>query len=339
MRPTAVQQNGRLKSVFWPANQRMGLCRCPQRKVSTLFCFKHHVNVCESCLVSEHPQCIVRSYVSWLQDNDYNPNCSLCQCSLLETNDETVRLICHDLFHWSCLNEYCRSFPNHTAPDGYTCPTCHVCIFPPSNLVSPVAAQLRAKLAQVNWANRLPILSSSESFIHPDKQPLLTETENNGYVIVDPTPGGLSHHPHRMIDMPHAPLVLTRKVGCCLNVRASPTRISLPLQPFHIDLDDDDKYKRRSVFTWLARWLHSRQPSILTQTRTQRSRTRFTIYLALLIVVVFLTLIIVLYHYTRGESNEHLDLRDDPQFDPLNNPLIRVGARARRNPLREPDVA
>ena len=73
----------------------MGLCRCPQRKVSTLFCFKHHVNVCESCLVTDHSQCIVRSYVSWLQDNDYNPNCSLCQRSLTETGQETLRLVCY----------------------------------------------------------------------------------------------------------------------------------------------------------------------------------------------------------------------------------------------------
>eukprot|EP00051_Salpingoeca_urceolata_P011445 m.141650 g.141650 ORF g.141650 m.141650 type:complete len:64 (+) comp17124_c0_seq2:192-383(+) len=31
----------------------MGLCKC--RVVTTLFCFQHRVNVCENCLVSEHP--------------------------------------------------------------------------------------------------------------------------------------------------------------------------------------------------------------------------------------------------------------------------------------------
>ena len=203
----------------------MGLCKCPQRKVSTLFCFKHHVNVCESCLVHEHAQCIVRSYISWLQDNDYNPNCALCQRSLTDTGEETIRLICYDLFHWSCLNEYFRSFPNHTAPDGYTCPTCHVCIFPPSNLVSPVADRLRAKLSTVNWANRLPMLASNESTANFERQGLLTETENNGYVIVNPVKsssnsggqlggiGGLSHHPHRSIDMTQGTTVLTTRVS------------------------------------------------------------------------------------------------------------------------------
>lgn len=179
----------------------MGLCKCPQRKVSTLFCFQHHVNVCESCLVNDHSQCIVRSYVSWLQDNDFNPNCSLCQRPLTDTGEETIRLICYDLFHWSCLDQYCRSLPSNTAPDGYTCPTCHACIFPPMNLVSPVADQVRRKFATVNWATRLPISSSNEPTIHQDKHQSLTETENNGYVIVNPTKSGLSHHPHRTIDM------------------------------------------------------------------------------------------------------------------------------------------
>ena len=203
----------------------MGLCKCPQRKVSTLFCFKHHVNVCETCLVTEHPQCIVRSYLSWLQDNDFNPNCALCQRSLSDTDEETLRLVCYDLFHWSCLNEYFHSFPNHTAPDGYTCPTCHTCVFPPTNLVSPVADHVRAKLSQVNWANRLPVLSSNESQSNPERQPLLIETEKNGYVIVNPTASGgnnsvgriegtsgLSHHPHRAIDMTQGSTILTTRV-------------------------------------------------------------------------------------------------------------------------------
>ncbi|CAF2586504.1 unnamed protein product [Rotaria sp. Silwood2] len=299
--------------------------------LSTLFCFKHHVNVCESCLVNEHAQCIVRSYVSWLQDNDYNPNCTLCQRSLTETGDETIRLICYDLFHWSCLNEYFRSFPNHTAPDGYTCPTCHTCVFPPSNLVSPVADHVRTKLSTVNWANRLPILSINDSNLNQDKQPLLTETDNNGYVIVNPkisgTSGGhvggtsgLSHHPHRSIEMTQGTTILTTR-------------------PSQMDSDEEDKYKRRSVFTWFARWLHSRQATnrkgASINNRTQISRTRFTCYMILIILFVFITILTVLYHLTRGDENEHLDRINDPQFNPFNNPFIRVGNRLLKNPLKD----
>uniref|UniRef100_A0A8C3ML23 Zinc finger protein-like 1 n=1 Tax=Geospiza parvula TaxID=87175 RepID=A0A8C3ML23_GEOPR len=71
----------------------MGLCKCPKRRVTTLFCFEHRVNVCESCLVSAHPKCIVRSYLQWLQDSDYSPQCPLCQAPLGER--DTVRLLCY----------------------------------------------------------------------------------------------------------------------------------------------------------------------------------------------------------------------------------------------------
>ncbi|CAF3563337.1 unnamed protein product [Rotaria sp. Silwood1] len=74
-----------------------------------------------------------------------------------------------------------------------------------------------------------------------------------------------------------------------------------------MDSDEEDKYKRRSIFTWFARWLRSRQP-------TNRK---------------------VLYHLTRGDNNEHLDRINDPQFNPLNNPFIRVGNRLLKNPLKD----
>uniref|UniRef100_A0A670ZM40 Zinc finger protein-like 1 n=1 Tax=Pseudonaja textilis TaxID=8673 RepID=A0A670ZM40_PSETE len=32
----------------------MGLCKCPKRKVTNLFCFEHRVNVCEYCIVANH---------------------------------------------------------------------------------------------------------------------------------------------------------------------------------------------------------------------------------------------------------------------------------------------
>lgn len=56
------------------------------------------------------------------------------------------------MYHWICLDQYARDLPATTAPAGYTCPTCRVCIFPQPKLVSPVADVLREKLATVNWA-------------------------------------------------------------------------------------------------------------------------------------------------------------------------------------------
>ena len=45
----------------------MGLCKCPKRKVTNLFCFEHRVNVCEHCLVSNHPN--VSTYLSLLNSS------------------------------------------------------------------------------------------------------------------------------------------------------------------------------------------------------------------------------------------------------------------------------
>lgn len=200
----------------------MGLCKCPQRKVSTLFCFQHHVNVCESCLVSDHSQCIIRSYLSWLQDNDYDPNCAFCHKSLTDNSQETIRLMCYDVFHWSCLREYFRTFPLNTAPDGYTCPICNAIIFPASNHASPVAEQLRAKLATVDWATRLPLSMSDGASIPMEKSILSNDHEKNGFVFVNgPTAGhtvvetsGLSHHPNRSNDS--IPESTTIRLNVCL---------------------------------------------------------------------------------------------------------------------------
>ena len=143
---------------YLEANE-MGLCKCQKRKVTNLFCFEHDVNVCEYCLVADHERCIVQSYVQWLQDSEYNPICILCKNLLKE--EPTVRLICYDVFHWSCLDKYAASLPANTAPAGYQCPKCKECLFPPQNLVSPVVEALRAKLETVQWSR----IGLSESLV------------------------------------------------------------------------------------------------------------------------------------------------------------------------------
>ncbi|GCC45424.1 hypothetical protein chiPu_0029309, partial [Chiloscyllium punctatum] len=37
-----------------PSGPVMGLCKCPKRRVTNLFCYEHRVNVCEHCLISRH---------------------------------------------------------------------------------------------------------------------------------------------------------------------------------------------------------------------------------------------------------------------------------------------
>lgn len=63
-----------------------------------------------------------------------------------------IPIILADVFHWECAESRYRALPRTTAPAGYQCPSCATPVFPPPNLVSPVADVLREKLAGVNWA-------------------------------------------------------------------------------------------------------------------------------------------------------------------------------------------
>ncbi|ETE62376.1 Zinc finger protein-like 1 [Ophiophagus hannah] len=281
----------------------MGLCKCPKRKVTNLFCFEHRVNVCEYCIVANHAKCIVQSYLQWLQDSDYNPNCRLCNTLL--SNKETVRLVCYDLFHWSCLNEMANQLPQNTAPAGYQCPSCQGPVFPPTNLVSPVASALRDKLSTVNWARaglRLPLSSAStfaysascnfESPQQQQQQNLKNGSVADQHTIVSMSDGGSSSR--KIYD--------TREAGVGQD---SSTTIDF----------DEDKYRRRPTLSWLAQLLKNRfgtrkQPRSLMQ--------RFVIFL-LIGGIGFLTLVVVMMKLGRASAD------NDPSLDPKFNPHIRVG--------------
>jgi|UniRef100_A0AC35FXH6 hypothetical protein len=125
----------------------MGLCKCSLRRVTNLFCFEHRVNVCESCLISNHESCVVQTYVAWLTDSDYDPNCLLCSQTLHKT--ETVRLKCFHVFHWDCLNARMSQLPLNSS--SFKCPSCLDNIFPSQNQTSPVIEKLKSRLSSVNW--------------------------------------------------------------------------------------------------------------------------------------------------------------------------------------------
>lgn len=118
------------------------------------------------------------------------------------------------------MDKYASSLPSNTAPAGYQCPKCRECVFPPSNLVSPLADALRNKLESASWARvglseslviilsllsnwlicstpicfKIPVDSSSESNlkltesitseISVSNQANVVEEESNGFVIV-----------------------------------------------------------------------------------------------------------------------------------------------------------
>mmetsp|Transcript_15705 Transcript_15705/g.26056 ORF Transcript_15705/g.26056 Transcript_15705/m.26056 type:complete len:297 (-) Transcript_15705:536-1426(-) len=153
----------------------MGVCRC--RAVSSQYCFVHRTHVCDNCIAKNHEICVVRSYLEWVQDSDYEwpPKCSLCNDILVEGNGPdghklTIRLMCRDVFHVACLNKYASSFPANTTAAGYICPRnpkCMIPIFPPAEAKSALAASIRDYLSTVKWG---PMLASSSSPALPESK-------------------------------------------------------------------------------------------------------------------------------------------------------------------------
>lgn len=126
----------------------MGLCKC--RVVTNLFCFQHKQSVCDKCIVTDHSKCVIKSYLQWLQDSDFDPNCPYCKRPM--EDQDTIRLTCLDVFHKSCVEKYASSLPEHTAPAGFTCMACSAPIIPQANEEKPIAQELRKYLSTQSWA-------------------------------------------------------------------------------------------------------------------------------------------------------------------------------------------
>ncbi|OWK17389.1 ZFPL1 [Cervus elaphus hippelaphus] len=284
----------------------MGLCKCPKRKVTNLFCFEHRVNVCEHCLVANHAKCIVQSYLQWLQDSDYNPNCRLCNIPLAAR--ETTRLICYDLFHWACLNERAAQLPRNTAPAGYQCPSCSGPIFPPTNLAGPVASALREKLATVNWARAGLGLPLIDELVSPEPEPLNTSefsdwSSFNASGSPEQETASASAAPAFYSQVPRPP--------------ASPSR---PEQHTVIHMGNPEPLTHGPgspvlPLGWLAQLLRSRAGS-RKRPLTLLQRAGLLLLLGLL---GFLALLALMSRLGRAAADS------DPNLDPLMNPHIRVG--------------
>ncbi|KAL0365300.1 UNVERIFIED_CONTAM: hypothetical protein Sangu_0627600 [Sesamum angustifolium] len=92
----------------------------------------------------------VRTYSEWVIDGEYDwpPKCCHCQAVFEEgTDPQTTRLGCLHVVHTSCLVSYIKSFPPHTAPAGYICPTCSTSIWPPKS-IKDSGSRLHSKLEE-----------------------------------------------------------------------------------------------------------------------------------------------------------------------------------------------
>ena len=168
----------------------MGMCKGCGTVVTSLYCYAHRVNVCENCMVQQHPRCLVRTYMKWLEDVDTNSNCSLCRSSFDE--GEVIRLVCLDLFHLDCLRTFTNNQPADSVPN---CPICFSPIIPPKNNVSPIADALRAYL---------PILCSGTTTVidlpdrHSSVNPIITRSRDNNY-LKETKPLSPTHHSVNML--------------------------------------------------------------------------------------------------------------------------------------------
>eukprot|EP00741_Cyanophora_paradoxa_P004924 tig00000849_g4778.t1 len=149
---------------------KMGVCKC--RSVSQMYCFCHRTHVCENCICKGHEVCVVRSYLEWVQDSEYEwpQKCPVCQQALEESadpaNPTTIRLMCRDVFHVACLDKYAAQFPAHTAPAGYVCPRhpkCATPILPPPEAKSLLATTIRNHVAGAKWAQSLSSASGTSA--------------------------------------------------------------------------------------------------------------------------------------------------------------------------------
>ncbi|XP_004523316.1 zinc finger protein-like 1 homolog [Ceratitis capitata] len=298
----------------------MGLCKCPKRQVTNQFCFEHRVNVCENCMVQNHPKCIVQSYLQWLRDSDYVANCTLCSMTLEQ--GECVRLVCYHVFHWDCLNARQSSLPANTAPRGHQCPICDTEIFPNMNLVSPVADALKAYLSQVNWGRNglglslLPadqsvtsakakahsLTNTAVSSAHTSAVSNMTKVHHSNNIDRSKANGVFSTQTMRH-DSPHSVLLMdTFSPPTESDVHASSRRPLLPRQsPIGGTDRDENKYKRRTPSEIFSRW--SRR-FYAPSSRPPWRRNWFMIFCGALTFLAFLYL---MAHFGRGGDNDALD--------------------------------
>ncbi|GKV19830.1 hypothetical protein SLEP1_g30042 [Rubroshorea leprosula] len=171
----------------------MVVCKC--RKATKLYCFVHKVPVCGECICSlEHQICVIRTYSEWVIDGDYDwpPKCCKCQEVLEEgAGFETTRLGCLHVLHTNCLVSHVKSFPPHTAPAGYVCPSCSAPIWPPKTVKDSGSrfhshlkeAILKTGMEKNLFGNHPVSLPSKESCGPPHaftSDPLINVSSNGG---------------------------------------------------------------------------------------------------------------------------------------------------------------
>lgn len=302
----------------------MGICKCKKR--TDLFCFVHKKAVCETCICTEHQTCIVKTYVDWLTDSDYDdPTCGICKGEL--SGDGVLRLQCLDMFHPECLDFHASSLPPHTAKAGYICPVCTKPLFPTGDNENPIVFKLNQYLSKAPWASNLTLgvkqpsnevamngtsSPSTPTFSHliSDKKKDLDQKDSQPQI----------HNPEDTQDKPSSvpsPSSIVSPIKRVIpNTQTPTTTVDIqtpqsvttdssdsfgiasrkPLPRDHLiqlmnDEEDEDKYRKRSVMQ-LFTALGLVKPS--KQIKGRQSRVRFDVKRMLVIFALIFCLVTVL---------------------------------------------
>jgi len=297
----------------------MGLCKCPKRKVTNLFCYEYRVNVCEYCLVEKYPKCIVRSYLEWLKDSDYSTKCPLSRKELADV--ECVCLMNYHVFDWNALNSHFAKLPPTTAPAGYKCPITGDPLFPAENQAGPVAEALREKLRQAPWARvglGLPLIEEENEELEANNDDKNNNDTNNTWDAPDTfnpvnnriaSPLSTSTPNQKIVQITESEVV-NRTSQKQLNFHAE-TKVEVDAA----DVDEgENKYQRRHNKTFLGKLIKAHE--VHPRYSDDADMSRKTLFILLLVVLGGFTILLMLTKVGRKRA-EH-----DPFLDPMNNPNI-----------------
>jgi len=219
--------------------------------------------------------------------------------------------MCYHVFHWRCLDDHCQQMPSTTAPAGYSCPCCGHEIIPKDNVVSPVADVIRRFLDSAQWA--LPL--------HRRLQNQQNTTSNHMVDAGWPTVSNSnSHQTFRETGTNNRNMPTTTMdpdTSTAARKQLSETPVTSGHRSFVTAVpspEEEDKYKRKSMFELVSRWLQSKA---LLGTR-RRDPTRRWLAMG---IFAFIVIFLVVFFMSRvgGSVTE-----DDPFLDPHLNPDIHV---------------
>eukprot|EP01116_Phalansterium_solitarium_P017882 TRINITY_DN4535_c0_g1_i1.p1 TRINITY_DN4535_c0_g1~~TRINITY_DN4535_c0_g1_i1.p1 ORF type:complete len:314 (-),score=61.95 TRINITY_DN4535_c0_g1_i1:149-1090(-) len=304
----------------------MGICKCKRR--TDLFCFVHHKAVCENCICTDHHVCVVKTYVEWLTDSEYDPaTCGVCK-EILKP-DNVIRLCCLDVFHPECLDVYASSLPRHTAKAGYLCPTCNKQIFP--NDDQTTLSQLVLKhLAAAPWASnilagKVPDASSPVDAVRADLPPPahlpgdVPESSSSAVSSSATQPAAASYQPLQPLSSP-SPYAGAKEASTPLTKRgqlaASDTQESSsfasrkPAKDHVIvmnDSEDEDKYEKRTIKQLLVNLGLMSTPAKNASRQRSGGRVRLDAKRGLILFALLATLVTVIVLGMSMTSDPSLD--------------------------------